>query len=864
MADPEKNTIWDTTYEQIITLDSTPSESGSNGLLPSNHSLANSEIDKENNYSTKKSSTCLIKTSDENMALTYHVYQKTTNIIIPTIEFTEANDYEGVTLNQTLGFKQRTTNGISPKSLNKTFAETEIMEMTCSHSMENNRTSKAVNSNKPLGSNPTMEFTCCLSKSSLETKSQEQDNEISMELTQVVSPNKTSKNEPVMDFTCRLSQNSNSIMDFTCLSQKTIGKDFSGKHDPSMDFTCVSQKAAIDELSPKSTSQIEPTMDFTCCLSQKTINNNVSPKTASRNDPSMDFISLSQKTTVDDIPPKKTSTAEPIVDFTCVLSHKTINNEISLKTISKNDLSMDFTCLSQKGIVDEISPKKTFQVEPTKGFTRGLSEEIINDGSSKNACKTDLSMGLNQNTITNDVSPKTTFQTEPSSNYTYSVPPKTIAIEASAKNTHTNDLSMGQKTIANDISPGKSFETDPTQDSTQKTFQSVQKSQMEDNVNMECSQSIDDEVSPKKYSTALSFKQRSSINPRCNVEKSLNISDYRMDFSDIVIDDVSPGKNYKSISYSTQNAPPDTVKADSFKMTNQIVKTPTTSFRISIAADSPGIDDTQHFINYNLANPVPKSDFSKIITGDLNPSFINSKLMPLSAFNSDAFPCSFESTRQLPNHDSIDVGNDPKSKSLQTTYTVDRSVTANDVPLESLKRKSNEFRDGPSEIKKPTLHTPIKRDRFLSIGNETMNISAENVTLIEDSFADREQEFNTNDRYLQRVRTCQRQVYESCAKSTAVRKNRLMEKTINWKELANSIKETVKNLEPLVEEEKLEKNELPSADYDSINEGLYALIYKFKASWENKKTAQITPEPKKEVREKRITLKESIEEKFRG
>ncbi|KAF5274362.1 hypothetical protein FQA39_LY07242 [Lamprigera yunnana] len=60
-------------------------------------------------------------------------------------------------------------------------------------------------------------------------------------------------------------------------------------------------------------------------------------------------------------------------------------------------------------------------------------------------------------------------------------------------------------------------------------------------------------------------------------------------------------------------------------------------------------DDTQHLINYNLSNHKLKSDFSKIITGDLNPSFVNSKILTLSGFSSDVFPMCLENSQDKKN-----------------------------------------------------------------------------------------------------------------------------------------------------------------------------------------------------------------------
>ncbi|XP_018330824.1 uncharacterized protein LOC108740833 [Agrilus planipennis] len=49
-------------------------------------------------------------------------------------------------------------------------------------------------------------------------------------------------------------------------------------------------------------------------------------------------------------------------------------------------------------------------------------------------------------------------------------------------------------------------------------------------------------------------------------------------------------------------------------------------------------DDTQYLINFSVGgNKNPKSDFSRLIAGDFNPSFLSSKFLPLGEFESDAF-----------------------------------------------------------------------------------------------------------------------------------------------------------------------------------------------------------------------------------
>lgn len=67
-------------------------------------------------------------------------------------------------------------------------------------------------------------------------------------------------------------------------------------------------------------------------------------------------------------------------------------------------------------------------------------------------------------------------------------------------------------------------------------------------------------------------------------------------------------------------------------------------------------DDTQHLINYDLGNQQSKSDFSKIIAGDLNP-IVNSKIMAFTSFGSDVFPVSLENTREIKDCKSLERSN---------------------------------------------------------------------------------------------------------------------------------------------------------------------------------------------------------------
>ncbi|KAK5647904.1 hypothetical protein RI129_002796 [Pyrocoelia pectoralis] len=135
---------------------------------------------------------------------------------------------------------------------------------------------------------------------------------------------------------------------------------------------------------------------------------------------------------------------------------------------------------------------------------------------------------------------------------------------------------------------------------------------------------------------------------------------------------------------------------------------------------SPYADDTQHLINYNLSNRQSKSDFSKIITGDLNPSFINSKVMALSDFSCDTLPISLNNTR--------DITKDSHKKSLgmQATYIID-ATSSKGLSQDKQMSSSN------AELN-ITNETNAKHCNSLSNIGSSVNISQEDLTLIEGSF----------------------------------------------------------------------------------------------------------------------------------
>ncbi|XP_031346664.1 uncharacterized protein LOC116178501 isoform X2 [Photinus pyralis] len=112
----------------------------------------------------------------------------------------------------------------------------------------------------------------------------------------------------------------------------------------------------------------------------------------------------------------------------------------------------------------------------------------------------------------------------------------------------------------------------------------------------------------------------------------------------------------------------------------------------------------------NLSNCQSQSDFSKIITGELNPSFINSKVLALSDFSCDTFPTSLNNTRE--------TMKDGKKKSfgLQATYVVDSNVSKQ--PSKSMSSQV------PTDIRDVETH-------LNSHTGKSINISQEDITLLE-------------------------------------------------------------------------------------------------------------------------------------